>query len=300
MRRVFPGFVVVALASQSPLALQAQSPRTPAANSAFEVASVKRNLSGRTEGSIRVPPAGAVSFTNVPLRVLIRDAYQVDPYTEQFRLISGRFVRIIGSSASGPQPDVPRFDVQAKPPDNSQPGERHAMMRALLEDRFKLRVHREMRQMRAYALTVARDGRLGPNLVPSKFDCETYLAQRRVGGAAQAPVDASGRSWCLAPIDHRRPGVEIMRMAGPVKLLMQRVQPYVDRPVVDATGLSGNVEWVLTFAWRPNAPALEPNAPADAPEIFTALQEQLGLKLQARQAPVEVLVVDSVELPTPD
>ena len=276
----------------------AQVPLTSALT--FEVASVKRNLSGRTGGSIRVPPAGAVSFTNVPLRVLIRDAYQVDPYTEQFRLISGRFVRIIGSSASGPQPDVPRFDVRAKPPDNSPPGERRAMMRALLEDRFKLRVHREMRQMRAYALTVAREGRLGPSLMPSKFDCEAYLAQRRAGGAAQEPVDASGSSWCRYPIDHRRPGVEIMRMAGPVKLLMQRLQPYVDRPVVDATGLSGNVEWVLTFAPRPNAPTLEPNAPADVPEIFTALQEQLGVKLQARQAPVEVLVVDSVELPTPD
>ena len=203
-----------------------------------------------------MPPAGAMSFTNVPLRVLIRDAYQVDPYTEQFRLISGRFVRIVGSSASGPQPDVPRFDVQGKPPDNSQPGERRAMMRALLEDRFKLRVHREMRQMRAYALTVAREGRLGPNLVPSKFDCEAYLAQRRAGGAAQEPVDGSGSSWCLSPID-RRPGVERMRMAGPVKLLMQRLQPYVDRPVVDATNLSGNVEWVLTFAWGTNALAPE-------------------------------------------
>ena len=276
----------------------AQVPLTPVR--AFEVASVKRNLSGRPGGSIRVPPAGTVSFTNVPLRVLIRDAYQVDPFTEQFRLISGRFVRIIGSSASGPQPDVPRFDVQAKPPDNSQPGERRAMMRALLEDRFKLRVHREMRQMSVYALTIARAGRLGPNLVPSKFDCEAYLAQRRAGGAAQEPVDASGRSWCLYAIDRRRPGVDVMRMAGPVKLLMQRVQPYVDRPVVDATSLSGNVEWVLTFAWGPNAPATEPNTPADVPEIFTALQEQLGLKLQARQAPVEVLVVDSVELPTPD
>ena len=299
MHRVFLGFVVLALASQSPLALQAQSPATPAGSAAFEVASVKRNLSGRTGASIRVPPAGAVSFTNVPLRVLIRDAYQVDPYTEQFRLISGRFVRIIGSSASGPQPDVPRFDVQAKPPDNSQPSERRAMMRALLEDRFKLRVHREMRPMPAYALTVAREGRLGPSLMPSKFDCEAYLAQRRAGGAAQEPVDASGSSWCLFPI-RNLPGVVLMRMAGPVKLLMQRVQPYVDRPVVDATSLSGNVEWVLTFAWRPNAPALESIAPADVPEIFTALQDQLGLKLQARQAPVEVLVVDSIELPTPD
>ena len=237
---------------------------------------------------------------NVPLRMLIRDAHQLDPYTEQFTLISGPYVRIIGSSASGRQSDVPRFDVQANPPENSQPAERRAMMRTLLEDRFKLRVHREMRQMPVYALTVARQGRLGPNLVPSKFDCEAYLDQRRAGGAAPEPVDASGHSWCLYPIDGSRPGVTSMRTAGSVKRVIQRVQPYVDRPIVDATGLSGNVEWILTFAWGPGAPGGVAPPPADVPEIFTALQEQLGLKLDARRAPVEVLVVDSVELPTPD
>ena len=167
------------------------------------------------------------------------------------------------------------------------------MMRTLLEDRFKLRVHREMRPMPVYALTVARAGRLGPNLVTSKFDCQTYLAQRRAGGTAAAPVDAKGNSWCLAPIDQSRPGVTNLRFAGPVLLLMQRVQPYVDRPVVNDTGLSGNVEWILRFSSGPDAPA-------DAPGIFTALPDQLGLKLEARQGPVEVLVVDSVELPTPD
>lgn len=74
---------------------------------------------------------------------------------------------------------------------------------------------------------------------------------------------------------------------------MQRVQFNVDRPIVDATGLSGNFEWVLTFGWGSNPPA-------DVPQLFAALQEQLGLKLEARQGPIEVLVVDHVELPTPD
>ena len=174
------------------------------------------------------------------------------------------------------------------------------MMRTLLEDRFKLRVHREMRQMSVYALTIVRQGRLGPNLVPSKFDCQAYLDQRRAGGAAAEPVDASGHSWCLYPIDGSRPGVASLRTAGSVRRLMQHPQPYVDRPIVDATGLSGNVEWVLTFAWGLNAPGGGAPPPADVPEIFTALQDQLGLKLEARRAPVEVLVVDSVQLPTPD
>jgi uncharacterized protein (TIGR03435 family) len=230
------------------------------------------------------------------LRMLIRDAYQVDASTERFTLVPGPDVRIIGSAAGGPQPDVPRFDVQAKPPVNSSPGERRAMMRTLLEDRFKLRVHRETRQMPVYALISVRPARFGPSLTVSRFDCEAFLAQRRTGGSAEEPKDASGNSWCLFPIDHSRPGVEIIRMAGPTKLLVQRVQPYADRPVVDATDFTGNVEWVLTFAFMP----LGKDAPSDVPDIYTALQDQLGLKLATRRAPVEVLVVDSVELPTPD
>jgi uncharacterized protein (TIGR03435 family) len=270
----------------------AQAPSTPPP--AFEIASVKRNLSGRIGGSIQVPPAGTLRFTNVPLRMLIRDAYEVDPYAESYKLDSGPYAGVIGRPSAGRQPDVPRFDVQGKPPDNSVPRERRAMMRTLLEDRFKLRVHRELRQMPVYTLTVAREGRLGPNLARSKFDCQAYLAERRAGRAAEEPVDAHGNSWCLfqgsmiAP-----PDVMILRFAGPVRVLGQRLQPYVERPVVDATGLSGNVEWDLRFAWGPDAPA-------DVPAILTALQEQLGLKLEPRQAPVDVLVVDSVELPTPD
>jgi uncharacterized protein (TIGR03435 family) len=155
----------------------AQAPATPAPK--FEVASVRQNLSGRVGGAIRVPPAGQLSFTNVMLRVLIREAYQVDAYAESHKLDPGPYVGIIGRPATGPQPDVPRFDVLAKPPDNTQPAERRAMMRALLEDRFKLRVHREMRQMPVYALTVAGEGRLGPNLAQSRFDCQAYLARIR-------------------------------------------------------------------------------------------------------------------------
>ena len=252
-----------------------------------------RHISGRPGASIRVPPIGQVSFTNVLLRVLIREAYQLDPYTERFTLVSGKYDRIVGTTGSGPQPDAPRYDVQAKPPGNSPPAERRAMMRALLEDRFKLRVHRETRQMLVYALRVLRDGRFGPNLARSKFDCGTYLAQRRAGGSAEEPVDASGKSWCLDPLDRSRPGVEKLRMAGPVALLMQRTQPFVERPLIDATGLSGNVEWVLTFGWGTNAPA-------DVADLFTAFQEQLGLKLESTRAPVDVLVIDHVEQPTPD
>jgi uncharacterized protein (TIGR03435 family) len=273
------------------VALGAQAP--PARRPVFEVASVKRNVSGRIGGDIQVPPAGALSFTNVMLRILIRDAHQVNGAGEQYKLDPGQYAHLVGRPNGGPQPDVPRFDVRARPPDNTSPAERRAMMRSLLEDRFKLRVHREMRQMPVYALTVAREGRLGPNFAKSRFDCQTYLAQIRAGRVAEEPADAEGKRWCQVSADLSRPNVYTSRFAGPVTVLVQRVQPYLDRPVVDSTGLAGNYEWVLTFSWPPNPSA-------DAPDIVTALQEQLGLKAQARQGPVEVLVVDHVELPTPD
>jgi uncharacterized protein (TIGR03435 family) len=293
MRRSLSRIAAILIATLGTPALRGQAPDEKPL--AFEAASVKQNLSGRSGGSIRVPPiGGVVSFTNVMLRVLIREAYQVDPYTERFTLISGPYKPLIGSADEGPLSGAPRFDVQAKPPDNTRPADRRAMMRALLEDRFKLRVHREMREMPVYALTVVKEGRFGPNLSPSKFDCDAYSRQRLSGGTPEEPMDARGNSWCRYPLDRRRPGVENgMRMAGPVRLLIERTEPFVERPIVDATGLSGNVEWILTFGWGTNAPT-------DVPDLFTALQEQLGLRLVARQAPVEVLVIDHVEKPTPD
>jgi uncharacterized protein (TIGR03435 family) len=141
-----------------------------------------------------VPPAGTITFTNVTLRILIRNAYDLE--MDLFTLASGPFGRIIGNASGMRAADALRFDVQAKPRENSQPQERRAMLRALLEDRFKLRVHREMRQMPVYALTVAQPGRLGANLKPSKSDCQAYMAQRRVGGTAAEPVDSAGNSWC--------------------------------------------------------------------------------------------------------
>jgi len=265
----------------------AQAPPAPART--FEVASVKQNLSGSTRSSIQVPPAGTVTFTNVALRILIRNAYQLD--MDLFTLVSGPFARIVGNAPGTRPADVLRFDVQGKPPENSQPQERRAMLRALLEDRFKLRVHKEIRQMPVYAITVARPGRLGPNLKPSTFDCQAYMAQRRAGGTAAEPADSAGNSWCqLFGVNTTGPAQ--IRTAGPLRRLAQLVQGLLtDRPVVDATGLPGNFEWVVTFGRLGNPQA-------DHPDIFTAFQDQLGLKIESRQAPLEVLVVDSVELPT--
>jgi uncharacterized protein (TIGR03435 family) len=258
----------------------------------FEVASVKQNVSGSTRSSIRVPPAGAVTFTNVALRILIRNAYQLDPSTERFTLIAGPFAQMIGA-APGTQPrEVLRFDVQGKPPEGSGPADRRTMLRALLEERFNLRAHWEMREIPVYALTVARPGRIGPHLNPSTFDCQAYLAQRRSGWTvAEEPVDSAGNSWCqVSGLSTNGPAR--IRTAGRLRRLAQLVQGYVgDRPVIDATGLSGSYEWILTFGWGPTASL-------DVPDVFTALREELGLQLVSTRSQMNVLVIDHIERPS--
>ena len=84
-----------------------------------------------------------------------------------------------------------------------------------------------------------------------------------------------------------------MRAAGPVSRLVLAIQAYLDRPVIDATGLSGNVEWQLTTA-------MSGVTTGEYPSIFAAVEEQLGLKLESRTGPFEVLVIDAVEMPTAD
>src|SRR5687767_13326561 len=108
LKNLMPARLGVLLVPVMAITIAAQAPQAP--RPTFEVASVKRNVSGRIGGSIQVPPAGTITYTNVMLRILIRDAYQVDAYSEQYRLILGPYARIIGSSTGGQQPDVPRWD----------------------------------------------------------------------------------------------------------------------------------------------------------------------------------------------
>jgi uncharacterized protein (TIGR03435 family) len=187
---------------------------------------------------------GLLVYTHVSLRDLIQQAYRVQR-----------------SQISGPSwLDTERFDITARIP--PQPGRQQlpAMIQSLLADRFLLRLHRESRQLTAYALGVAKGG---PKL--EKAQSETGL--RNSSRNARAHANGS------------------VTMASLAEFLSRGL----DRPVVDRTGLAGFYNVTLDWA----ADALE-NA-ASGPSIFTALQEQLGLRLNAVKAPVEILIVESVE-----
>ena len=264
--------------------------QTPAENLAFEVASVKPNTSGDGRVMLGVQPGGRFTATNVPLRMLLRQAYDV----QDFQVVGG--------------PDwlaSDRFDVIAKAPEGEITFElMRPMLRTLLAERFKLRVHNETREMPVYDLVKARsDGTLGPNLTPSTVDCATALGGRQGGGPPPAPPQPGQRVDCGFII-----GLGRMSVGGmPIEQLARDLSPMVGRVVLDKTGLTGNYSYELTYAPEQlggGPPPLLNGAPPtfdpNLPSIFTALQEQLGLKLDSARGPVEVLVIDRAERPVAD
>ena len=155
------------------------------------------------------------------------------------------------------------------------------MLRLLLEDRFRLAVHRETRQMPMYALVVARiDGALGPQI---RRPANDYCAQR-AKEAEKAPPPPMG----TGPVCGIRGNFS---MEGFARFLAGEA----GRPVVDRTGLTGG--WDFSLKW---SPPNTPNPDPDRPSIFTALQEQLGLRLDATTGPLEVLVIDRIGPLIPD
>lgn len=251
----------------------------------FEVASIKVNASGDTTSFYSIPPSGRISITNAQLRDIVIQAFQVNRQTARFVLAGGP-ERIMAT----------RFDISAKPPDDAPPGQALAMLRALLTQRFGLRAHTEKRDIPVYALKVANTGRFGPGFRRSPHNCDEWGKASREANGVVEPSDANGKSWCRSnPFD--RDGISV-RGAGTIAQLIRGVQGFTDRPVIEMTGLAGNFEWEVKFVRSSLGDGVTrgPNVP----EMFTAFREQLGLTLEPRIGPSEVLVIDRVEMPTPD
>ena len=268
----------------------ASLPRGPA----FEVASVKPNQSGGLGIQVDTPGTDRFTATNIPLRDLIRFAYDV----QDIRLVGG--------------PDwirSERFDIVAKAEQpfpawgtDGPPMALLLMTRMLLVERFGLVVHQETRDLPVFALVVARDDRkFGPEITASKLDCESQ-AQARRGGPPPAPATPD-QPTCGMRIAPGR-----MVMGGtPMAQFATVLSNFVQRVVLDRTQLAGAFDFRLSWTperlpqgppppGAPPLPAVDPNGPS----LFAALQEQLGLKLESTRAPLDVLVIDRVERPTPD
>ena len=310
-RMVLVSYVAVILGVASHPA--AQSPPAPA----FEVTSIKPSNSA-VRGPNGAPVGGRYLASNVTLRDLVIRAYD-----------------LVDSQVDG-GPDWQtsrRFDIEARAADPiAGMTAMRPMVKTLLADRFKLKVHIERREMPIYALVVARDdGRLSANITRSTADCaeaEKELAEsgpEALGKLLQAgqPVPCA-----IMPVSPARvAGAATMRAIG---TSMAGLAGFVTLPagrfVQDRTGLNGLYDWEITFNPRlraapqsgniapppPPPPSARPLPPppggdtplsadaSDSPSLMIALEEQLGLKLVPTRGLVEILVIDSASLPDPD
>jgi uncharacterized protein (TIGR03435 family) len=250
------------------------------AQTSFDVVSVKPNVSGDEPSVPRISP-GRFSWINVSLRQLIQVAYDMRPY----QLI-----------ALPNWADTARFDVTATTSVSASRQQMNTMLQGLLADRFDLTVHREGRELPVYALVLARrDGRLGASIHPAVLDCESIAEKPLNSATTQADLGA-----CSPQLGLTRLKAAGFRMSGLASGLMR----ILDRPVIDKTGISGpfdiELSWTPDPTMLPNGAPAPQNLPSAAPSIFTALEEQLGLRLASDRAPVDALVIDRINHLKPD
>jgi uncharacterized protein (TIGR03435 family) len=272
-----PQFAILLVVLGGAAAL-AQSAAGPEAVLSFEVESIKRNLAG-DEGYMRIEPGAQFNAVGATPMLIIRQAYG----------------KLAFQMANVPDwVEREQYDIRAKAPDGVEVAPNMAeLLRSLLRDRFGFQGHFETRQLPTYDLLVVRaDRQLGPGLRRATVDCTA----RKPG--APPPLADSGEPLCGITVGPNRilvRGYPLARFAGTLTTPMQRM-------VVDKTGLTG--PWDLDVRYTPNQPVRtngnEPAADPNVPTLVTALQEQLGLKLERSRRPVEVLVIDRISRPAMD
>jgi uncharacterized protein (TIGR03435 family) len=257
-----------------------------AAAQSFETASVKPNAGGGPPGmEIRVTPNGGFIATNAPLRTLVRESFRVQDY---------QIVDLPPWAANE------RFDVVARAPASStNPAQWQPMVQSLLRERFSLVSRLETREMPMYAAARVNADRLGPRLQSTSAATSAYCVSQRLPEGQRPPADPK-----IRPCGIRQSVGTVEATDMPLAALWRFVSQQAGRAVVDRSGLTGNFDFELR--WTPEAFAnretsavvngntIDPNGPS----LFTAIQEQLGLKLDAQRGPVEMLVVERIDRPT--
>jgi len=287
-----PGVLAVAiLLGAAAYGLFGQSDAHPA----FQVASIKRNPSVWSEPThhamgVGYHPGGRLTAVNAPVMLLIQRAYAV----QAFQVVGGP-----------PWINTDGYDIEAKPEGNTDPKHMWLMLQTLLADRFKLALHRETRDLPVYELTA---GKSGPKLpAPKEADCVSFppgTPPRHVPGKVDCGyVTGPFSGYTAGLLDIRGSKVH---MAD----LIRELAITLGRPVLDKTGFTGEFDLNLSFTADEATMGLPgsggPGDPGgtrlptdpNRPNIFAALEEQLGLKLVPAKGPVEVLVIDHVERPT--
>ena len=250
----------------------------------FTVATIKPSDPNRPEagGDIGLSPSGSFDAKAQSLRELIEFAYDFGYYSVDQRIVGGPKWIVSAKFDMETKCDEETVRAFAKMPPKQQIRAEQNMVLALLVDRFKLRTHHEMRRLPVYALVQAKSG---SRLKPSG----------KTGEAELGDADGPPGNW-------RATGVTMKILANELSSLPE----IAGKIVVDRTGLKGSFDLVLRWTPDPTMGAAPPGADnglksdSTAPSLLTALQEQLGLKLESTKEPVDVIVIDSAELPTPN
>lgn len=273
----------------------------------FDAASIKRDVSGvlppAGQGQLVTVRGNRVTAPNITVRELIRNGYNLQHVARSFIVDGPEWI------------DSERYDLEAiaaRPFEaqrvrNVPPPTAAAMIRALLADRFQLVAHNEVRERPIYELVLNRaDGRLGPGLKPSTASC--------LGPFDLVDLDTTNRS--ISPTADGKPffcpfgyGYGPVSFMGASQMRMRDLAMFfgliasLNVAVVDRTGIDGRFDVELRFAGdvavsANAAPAFRDLGVTDVPTLTGAIREQLGLRLQAARAPIEVLVIDRVERPT--
>ncbi len=249
----------------------------------FEVASVKLTSPGarwvRVTGGPGTADPGRFTAENMSLRALVSHAYAVDYF-----------------QVSGPDwTESEHYDILAKVPEGATKEQALAMLQTLLAERFKLVLRREVKERSVYALAVSKGGSKLKTPAPDKGkEDDASNAKREPGPLAKDkegyPILTGSASMAISGNRARLLGHK-QKMDWLVKMLIGQT----GTTVVDATGLTG--EYDFSLSWIPTRPGSGPDVAGnpEGPDLFAALPEQLGLRLEARKAPVEMLVIERAE-----
>lgn len=247
--------------------VRAQAPAKDPGSLTFEVASVKPSRPGGSVGGIH-PAHGGERYlaSNAPLKMFITAAYRI------------KADQVVG----GPGwIDSDLFDMEAKAEKPSRIEDLHTMLKNLMAERFHLQFHYETKELPVYVLTVDKGG--------------AKLTPHEAQSAGDPSIDPSSEK----PL-HRKLKMTSVTM----DYFAYGLGTFMDRPVIDQTGIKGGYDFALAYTMDlppgVSEGAMVNGAPLDTsgPTIFEALRQQLGLRLESRKGPVQIIVIDQVEKPS--
>jgi uncharacterized protein (TIGR03435 family) len=243
----------------------------------FDVVSIRRSSPNATGGSIGSPP-GRFVMVNMDLRPLIGTAYGGDVDTSDYIGLPGWAM-------------AERYDIDARAPEGTKPADIAPMLRTVLAERFAFESHVETREQPIYELVRADPGSAQSSALSRvDIDCEALRDARRRGEKPDLKPLPGGLFPCDMSV---RGGAGMEVRSGGMKMadFARSIQSATGRVIVDKTGFEGFYAFMLRYTGTPSPDS-------DIPSLFTALQEQLGLRLQAATAQVRVLVIDRIQRPT--